>query len=472
MKKSIVTGLLAVVLVFLGWRSYISSHGKEYFQEYLDAAQRAQKGMARFELVEYKNGFSGAEATVKVHLLDGEDSPLKNPLEIRSRIEYGPVIFSGFDLGLMRIDAKKSLRELLKAEEAKTLESSIEKPVTISYRAVMDWTHVVHEETRISEITAKEGNRSLVSVAPIRIDGSYELSTLAGRWHFGSEKLVYRDFERKDRLTVLAPSIDAQLQSIDPDGLLFGRYRVAAKEIEFVAPGNGVTEPVRFTGALELGLQKKTEESVALELGLNLQSEDEATRKMWEGIRRLSLKLSMENLGLAGLKKLVALQKERQAIQKKLAAAVGRKDDIAMQKAILALQMLDDRWIELYNTLLIPGKTTLHIEEEIQGAKLSRLALDLRYTGRPLQGNAMSAMISLAAHADRLVEGSFDLTLEKALAKKLYPNGIFVLDSMVSKNLATLKEGLYHVKGEIKEGKIIINGTKYAPQELVMMILM
>ena len=471
MKKSVVIGLLVVVAGFFGWRGYISSHGKEYFREYLDAAQRAQKEMARFELTEYKNGFSGAEATVKVHFLGGEVSPLRNPLKIRSRVEYGPMIFPDFSPAIMRISTEKKLEEMLTREGAKELGSSLKKPVTISYRGLMDWTHVVHERINVSAIESREGNRTLFEVTPIRIEGSYALSTLAGRWHFETDRVEYRNLKQGDRLLMTSPAIEAELQSIDPSGLIFGSYKMEAKELLFKAPENGLTRPVRFAGALEMGLKKKTEETAVLTLGLQLDSDDETTLKEWRGIRRVAVKLGMENLGVEGLNKLAQLQKERQAIQQKLTAAVGRKDDVAMQKAILALQALDNRWVELYNTLLIPGKTTLHLEEEIETTKLSRLRVDLRYTGQPLQGNAMSAMISLAANADRLAEGTFDLTLEKALAKKLYPNAVFVLDSMVSKNLATFNEGLYHLKGEIKEGKIIINGTKYAPQELVMMIL-
>jgi len=142
-----------------------------------------------------------------------------------------------------------------------------------------------------------------------------------------------------------------------------------------------------------------------------------------------------------------------------------------MQKTILALQALDDEWVKIYNDLLIPGKTRLILDETLGSDKTSRLKLDLTFTGPKIQGNAMSAMIALMAHMDRLVEGSFELTLEKKLAQRLYPHAVFILDSMVSKNMATLKEGIYHLKGQIKGGKIIINGTKYAPQELVMLIL-
>ncbi len=468
MRKSVLITIGVLLALYFGGKAYISSHGKEYFLEYLAAAKKAQKSGVEFELQEYKNSLTGAEATVKIRFAQKVD-PFRNPLVIKSRVDYGP--FFGFQPGLIRVEGRKDLAELLTPEGAKKLQKKLQKPVRIDYSGLMDWTHVMHEEAEISSIEVRDGNRSLLTIAPIEIQGAYALKDLAGRWSFRTEKLEYKDEKSKERLELKEPSVKAELQAMEPSGLVFGAYRIDVKEATVEAHDKGMAEAMKFSGGLGIGLKRVDPKRAELRLALGLESRSEATAKAWEGIEKIALKLRMKDLGVEGLEKLVALQKEREKIQAELSQAMGVRDDAAMQKAILALQMLDDRWIGIYNTLFVPGKTTLHLEEEIQASKLSRLVLDLRYTGKPLQGNAMSAMISLMANAGNLVEGSFDLTLEQALAKRLYPNAIFVLDSMVSKNMASLKDGVYHLKGELKGGKIVINGTQYAPQELMMLIM-
>ena len=472
MKKTILWSIGAVVVIFLGWRAYISSHGEAYFREYLDGAKRVQQNVVRLELKKYLNGFSSAEALVEAHFTGGDVSPLRNPLPIESRIDYGPFFFSELRPGLLRITTHKRLAELLTKEGAEELRRSLERPVTIDYRGIMDWMHVVHEELSLSAVEVKEGNVSIATVAPIRIVGAYELSNLKGRWSLTTPRIDFRNPKTQERLQVKGLSAGAAIAEIGKEGPIFGRYNLNAQRVRTVFVNAGKREQLDFGGSMHIGLEKRTPDLATLTLGIALHSENNATRTLWKGIHSASLDLTLKNLGIEGLRRLSALEKERQAIQERLATAVGGNDDLAMQKAILALQALDKRWIDIYNALLIPGKTALHLDETIDASQRSRLVLDLRYTGQPLQGDPMTAMISLMAHADRLAEGRFDLTLEKSLAKRLYPNGIFVLDSMVSKNLATFKGGLYHLQGEIKAGKIIINGTKYAPQELMMLILM
>jgi hypothetical protein len=196
------------------------------------------------------------------------------------------------------------------------------------------------------------------------------------------------------------------------------------------------------------------------------------TAKAWEGLEEAKLRLKVESLGIRGIEKLAAMERERQEVQSELARAVGVKDDIAMQKAILALQALDNGWIDAYNRLLIPGKTRLILDETLKGEKESRLHLDLTFTGQKLPDDPFSAMVALTTGMDRLAEGSFDLHIEAKLLARMAPQGKMILDSMVQKGLASLTEGVYRLKGALTGGKIVINGTRYAPQELIMMILM
>jgi hypothetical protein len=84
----------------------------------------------------------------------------------------------------------------------------------------------------------------------------------------------------------------------------------------------------------------------------------------------------------------------------------------------------------------------------------------------------MSAMMSLAAHAERLARGSFELILEKELVKRFHPDSIVFLDKMAEKNIAKFEDGCYMLKGKIEEGKVVVNGIQYTLQQLIMLILM
>ncbi|HFC03418.1 MAG TPA: hypothetical protein ENJ74_00970 [Nitratifractor salsuginis] len=475
MKKKIL-GVLAVgALLFLGWRASISSHGETYLKEVIAAYNKGQRGEAVADIRHFANGFSSASAELNVTfpgVVKRENFPLKDPLIVPARLRYGPLI-GGWTPGLMEIRIDETLNEMLKPEVRRKFESRVAEKVRIRYRGILDWSRDMHEEVRISRILAKDPkDGSTLKIEPILIRSDYALKSLAGRAKLSSAAVEFRDGKRGEELTIGRPELSMEIQEFTGKGPIFGRFVLQSPEIAVRSPREGLKEPLHFASRLEMALLHTGKEQVELDLGFSLKARDEVTRRYWKGVRSQEGTVKLQSLGLQGIRDLAAMQEEQLRIQKELAKATAADDDIAMQKAILALQALNGRWVQVYNDLLIPGKTRLLVDETLDAAKTSRLKLDLTYTGKPLQGNAMSAMIELMAHADRLAEGSFELTLEKELARKLYPNAVFVLDSMVSKNMATLKEGLYRLKGEIKEGKIIINGTRYAPQELIMMILM
>lgn len=473
MKKRLIAILVLLAAIFLGWRGWISSHGAQYLQEVLDAYNRGQKGESIAEVRRFENGFSSARAEINVSFpgAEMESFPLQNPLIIPAEIHYGPLV-EGLSPALMELAIDDSLNRWLKPETRRHFEKEVEGNVSIRYRGVLDWSRKMHEKITIGRILSKDPESGgLLLIAPILIRSDYDLQTLVGKATFGSEKIHATDPRQHSELNITRPELEMVVTEFRESGPLFGRLRIRADEISAARSGARAPLAMRFAGSVSGALLHSGPEEASVEFGTDLHTDDPATLHAWKGLRLVKTDLKISGLGLKGLEDLAALQRRQQELQRDLARATGANDDVAMQKAILALQALNDDWVKIYNDLLIPGKTRLSLDETLKSDKTSSLKLDLTFTGRKLQGNAMSAMIELMAHLDRLVEGRFELTLEKELAGKLYPNAVFILDSMVSKNMATLKEGLYHLKGEIKEGKIIINGTKYAPQELIMMIL-
>ncbi|ADV47300.1 DUF945 family protein [Nitratifractor salsuginis] len=474
MKKKLIAILIVLAAVFLGGRAWISSHGEQYLKEVLDAYNRGQRGEAVADLRHFENGFSSARAEINVSFpgAETEDFPLQNPLIIPARLRYGPVV-EGLSPALMELEFDDTINRWLKPEVRKHFEEEVEGNVTLRYRGFLDWSKKMHEKITIGQILSKDPHsEGFLLIAPIRIRSDYDLRTLAGKATLLSEKIHASDPNQHSELNITRPELAMEVTEFPETGPIFGRLMIRAKEISLTRSDIRPPIEMRFSGSIGGALLHSAPQEAGVAFGTDLHTEDPATIHAWQGLRRVKTDLKVSGLGLKGLEELSALQQRQLKLQQELGRASGAGDDVAMQKAILALQSLNDDWIKIYNDLLIPGKTHLTLNETLVSKKTSTLKLDLTFTGQKLRGNAMSAMIALMAHLDRLVEGSFELTLEKELAHKLYPNAVFILDSMVSKNMATLKEGLYHLKGRIKEGKIIINGTKYAPQELIMMILM
>lgn len=472
MRKKILTGLLLLLGMYLAARSVISHRGEGYFREVLSSYERAYGGDVRFELERYRGGWSGAEATVRIRVPEYiGGTPFRNPLRLTMRVDYGPLFFPDCSLGLLRIRNEGRFSHWL--DETARREFLARVPGDLHYRYLgrLDWFHVMHERIGLGKLEAYDSReRMRWTMGPLRIVSDYLLSTLRGRAEFSTPVVRVTNGNRNERLELIRPRLGFRIDDFSVRGPFYGAMEFSSEKIRAFLKGTRPRD-LRFGASGTLALQRRTQALADLSLGMKGRALNAGTRTEWAGLREASLRVEIRGLGIRGLEKLAALRREQERLQREMRLAVGAGNDPAMQKAILALQALDDRWIEIYNSLLIPGTTRLHLEERLLGNRESRLKLDFTFTGRKLRGNPVSAFIALAAHADRLAEGSFDLALERELARKLAPEMAMVLDAMVEKGLANLKEGVYRLKGEYRDGKVIINGTRYDPEELALMIL-
>ena len=471
MRRWIIAGVLLAAVLFVGSRNYIADHGKGYMQEILDSYNRTQPGVLKLELASYRGGWSGAEAQVRVRMGAAPIAGLKEPLLLNFRVEYGPFV-GGWHPGLIRLRSEGSLSRWLEANTSREFLQVVPKDITYRYDGWLGWWRTLHEAIDIGRIDAYEKeSRERLIVEPLMIRDDFDLASLRGRAKFFTSAATLLDGENRERLELVEPRLEAVIDEFNATGPVFGSFGLSVREIRAIFAG-AHPHTLRFTGGMTAALKRQSPELAGLELEAEGGALNPETAKAWEGFKEAKLRLKVESLGIRGIEKLAAMERERQEVQSELARAVGVKDDIAMQKAILALQALDNGWIDAYNRLLIPGKTRLILDETLKGEKESRLHLDLTFTGQKLPDDPFSAMVALTTGMDRLAEGSFDLHIEAKLLARMAPQGKMILDSMVQKGLASLTEGVYHLKGALTGGKIVINGTRYAPQELIMMILM
>lgn len=468
MRRWIIGALLASALFFLIGRSVIADRGKDYLGEILEACNNARAEDLRLELASYRKGWSGAEAQVRIHT---GNAGIKDPLLLGFGVEYGPVFFGALRPGLIRLESEGSVSRWLNADASGNFLKSVPGDISYRYEGVLDWWHVLHEKIALSRIEAyNPKRRERWILEPLRIRSDYEVKTLRGRAEFVSSGALLTDEKSGERLEVKRPRLGVVIREFNAAGPVFGSFAFSAAEVTALLKG-AHPRMLRFDGGMKLSLNRENTRLATLAVAADAHALNAETRNAWRGLGSARLDIRLESLGIRGIEKFMAMEKQRRKIRRELARAVGIKDDVAMQKAILALQALDNRWIGAFNHLFIPGKTRLVWDETLQGDRESRLHLDLTFTGEKLPDDPFSAMVALTTGLDRMAEGTFDLKLEKKLLKNLLPQGAMILDSMVRKGLATLKEGIYHLKGSINAGKIVIGGTRYAPRELIMMIL-
>jgi hypothetical protein len=349
MRKKIIIGVVVLLGLFLAGRSYIASKGESYFREFLAAYNRAQKGDVELELAQYRKGWGGAEAVITVRFPSleaaGKPLPFRKPLTIDMQVDYGPFFLSSLSLGLLRIESGGSFSHWLDEAHRKAFLATVPRDVGYRYLGVMDLFHVMHERIALSKIEAYDPEtKQRLTMEPLEIVSNFVLSSLKGRAEFVSDRLALEDGKSGEKLVVDRPRIAARIQEFREEGPLFGTLGFAADELR-LSLKHPRTHTLRFDGQGELALLKRSETLADLRFSLGLRAMNRTTRQSWEGVRKASVDLRLQNLGVAGIEAAAKLEREQKKIRQEMLAASRLGDDLAMQKAILALQAFDGRWI-------------------------------------------------------------------------------------------------------------------------------
>lgn len=467
--KKLFLALAVFIALFFGAKFYISSNGEGYFKEYLKAVSKVRKGNLKFEIAKYENGFNGAKATIKISISQDMRVLFKEPVTLNMNIEYGPFFWREHRFGFLRIQSIEDIKNWIRASKVKDFKEIVKEPITLHYLAFMSLNHKIYENIAISKILASEDSDTL-ELSPLTIRGYYDSKTLIGKWDASTKELHYQNQDSSEDIDIKGIKAFALISKIDSSSLVFGGYGLSFDEASIKSLELNTKEPLKIEGGFKFFLEQLDKDSAKLRWSLKVSNSPNAKESL--NILPLNIDIETKHLGIKGLRRVVAIAKEYQQIQEDLNRAITNQDDIAMQRAILASEALNSKWIEVYNTLLIKDKTTLQLKSSLGSSGHNWLNLNLIYRGEPIDASGLGAMIYFVNNANRLIDGDFDVSVKKSLLSELYPNAVFIFDSMANKNLATFKDGVYHLKGAIKGGKIIINNTKYNPQELIMMILM
>ncbi len=461
--------LAALLVLYFGAQWYISGNSESYLRQYLDTFERSSHGAISIEITKFEKGLRSSRAWLKIVLMDPESGRASAAARIKEKsvevdIEHGPVILRyGTGFGLMKLHSECDLGD------GKT---PPKEPGTIRALcgALIGFTKKVHESVDIDDIRVSgKGKESDIYVASPRVRGTHPIDSLVGRLSIATDKMIVSSAVRGEKAELSKAVFEADIDEVFPEGLMLGSSRISVDRIDFAMAG---AKKVAFSGSLETRLRKKDEKRAEAELIFAFRSlNEEAVGKAY-GIKSVDTVISFENLGLEGLEKMARLSSDRTELQVKLARAVKKGDDAQMQRMILEIEDLNKRFIPIYNTLLVRGETKLSIHKKVEAEEVSTLDISLLYTGEKLKGPISSALINLAANADNLFEGDFDMKLSSRLLGRIDPRAAVLMKRLKEKNIIRRDGVFYILKGRVEKGRIEINGVSYSPQQLMVLLMM
>ncbi len=384
-----------------------------------------------------------------------------NPIKIK--VDEGPIITTpSFTFGSAGLVATGNALELFNSELTKDIKNSLKVTPKYKYEAVVSFGDE-YKSTFIIEPLIIEDNNTHIKSSKILLNSKYDLDTYTGSETLNIDKILLEPKNRNSLLKLNSITLHTDIPQEPVDNImLFGKSKLDIKEVYFKSKNI----ETKFTLSMLGSSLRVDKDLLDVKIGYDISALDEKTIALSKGVKESKLDLAFKNLGIKGFVELIKLNKKLEDINQKLVEASKKGDDIAMQKAILQSQELANKLVPIWNNTLKTNKSKISLDLELISTKKSYIKLDLTYKGKPLSGDLQSAMISVAAQQLNLFDGTFDIALDSQLATTINPFAIMGLDLLKNKNLAKFKDGIYYLKGQLKGGKIIINGKAYTISEL------
>ncbi len=382
-------------------------------------------------------------------------------------VDEGPIVTTPkFTLAKAGLRAKGSVFDFFKPEVVAEMKKNLKQDIAYNYSGIVSFGGEFSEEMTIDPVDAKDANLTIESTK-VLIKSQTDIETLKGSGEMSLEKLLIEDKSQKQMLLLHGVKFTNTITDEPVDGVvLFGKTGFHIDEIEINA-----TTPKRVEAKLSLDIDSelKRVSNIFLDASsvISYKALDAQTIVLFEGIKSGKLEFALKNLGIQGVLEMIKLSKKMQKINNKMMQASKSGNDIEIQKAIIESNELMNQFIPVFNHTLVKDKSKLVLDWLMQSDKQNYIKADFLYKGEPLQGsNLQGAMISLMAQQLTLLDGSFDIALERDLIVKINPLSILFVDMLKQKGFITEKDSVYRLKGELKGGKVILNGKAYTIEEL------
>ncbi|GEM_PF-4452914 len=470
--------ILLLVVVTVGSRVYSVQKSQDCIDAYINRLNTLFGNDIKATLGKHNFDLSGGKAVIDIALKSNTLRYLfkQDRVLLDVNISYGPVLFTkkGIEFGCMRLSGSINLVNYLKADIKNRLSQRLKEPVNIRYTTTIGYKNSIKDRIKLSSISLEYPKEALkIDTKEIKITSEGLLNGIKNRVDITTDEVTAKSLVESKSLQIYQLKIKYKIDEYDKKSeLLFGFYRVSANKVCLdIDLKKGLSICGRGYTNISIDREKDTKYAT-IKLDESIQILTPSLQKSLGGIESIDGSWKLEHIGISGLAGLIRVQQKQSQIEKELANSVKVGDERGMQRAILELQSIESDTLISIGKAIIPHKTHLVFKQNIKADRLSSIKFDAYYTGEPIRGDFMTILLRIATNPDKLISGKFDINLEADVIKALYPNALFVLESMANKGLAKFSEGLYHLKGQIEGGKVIINGTKYAPQELIMMILM
>lgn len=455
MKKSISALLLALSLATASENSYI--------QKVTNFYENVSGNLVK--LVPQKSG-DGYDIKIVPNSYSLEEL-FKKDAKIHISVDEGPLITSpSFGFGKAGLESKGNILNLLKDDIAKEIKKDLKDGIKYKYEGKISFSNELKDSLVINPLVANLEDAKF-QTSPIVTKSEINLDDFTGKTQISVDKIELKPTKEKGifKLDKLKAIVEITQKPID-DIFLFGKYKLNIDNIEFKAKlPKGYQE---FQAKIDLNSEAKKVDEKLLDskTEMSLETNNQNTIALLKGIKKIDLELEFKNLGIDGAILLQKISQKLQEAQENMIKATQKNDDVLLQKAILETTEYTNKLTEAINKLIIKDKSKIIVDLELQSLKKSYIKVDLLYKGEPISGDFNSAMISLAAQGLNLFNGDFDIALEGDLIISINPLAPLILDMLKQKGFVTFKDGIYRLKGQLKDGKIIINGKSYTLQEL------
>ncbi len=385
---------------------------------------------------------------------------------ITLQVDEGPFIsVPKFTLAKAGFLGKTNFFTLINRKKPKDLK----KDVFLTLKGVVSFSDKLQETILLDAINI-ESNKSSFFISPVQLSDEINLNDYTGWAKIYINSISLKGKVDNSLLTLQGISSKNEYFAPPINNLyLFSKNHTHINKFHPLTKDKyhlNITTSFDFASAL----MKKNQNFSLLTSQFALKSLDKNTTLWAKGVEEIDFELKLDNLGTKGVIDFIKFSQKMQQAQANLAKAANSNNDVAIQKAILQVSEVNNQLVPIFNELFIANKSKISLNLILQELKENHIKIDLIYKGQKLSGSLQSAYISILAQNLNLFDGDFDIAINRDFAFNLYPLSTLLLDLLKTKGLAKEKDGIYYLKGQLKDGKIIINNHAYSLQELNMLL--
>ncbi len=385
---------------------------------------------------------------------------------ITLQVDEGPFVsVPKFTLAKAGFLGKTNFFTLIDRKKPKDLK----KDVFLTLKGVVSFSDKLQETILLDAINI-ESNKSSFFISPVQLSDEINLNDYTGWAKIYINSISLKGKVDNSLLTLQGISSKNEYFAPPINNLyLFSKNHTHINKFHLLTKDKyhlNITTSFDFASAL----MKKNQNFSLLTSQFALKSLDKNTTLWAKGVEEIDFELKLDNLGTKGVIDFIKFSQKMQQAQANLAKAANSNNDVAIQKAILQVSEVNNQLVPIFNELFIANKSKISLNLILQELKENHIKIDLIYKGQKLSGSLQSAYISILAQNLNLFDGDFDIAINRDFAFNLYPLSTLLLDLLKTKGLAKEKDGIYYLKGQLKDGKIIINNHAYSLQELNMLL--